>query len=345
MTPKHFAILAATAAISLITAIAVYTSRTAWTPDTAGAGRLLPNLAADAGKVERIVLTQGDRNLVMEKSGDQWLMKSRDGYPASTEKVRALLIALTEAKLLEPKTRVSERFATLEVDDPTGKTSNARLIKLETASGTVLAEIIAGKQRTSHAESQMGSPAAGSSGTYVRHAGDNQSWLVSTSIVGSAALKDWSNARVFETETEKISRLTVEVQGEPPYEIKRGAEGTHELTAVPAGKKIKYVNMIDNIVEAASFLDLESVRKQAGNQGGEAGTVTFETDNGLKIALKVRRDKDAVWATVEASGEGDAKKAADGIQARVKGWEFEITPSKTETMLKKEADLLEDAAS
>jgi hypothetical protein len=270
-------------------------------------------------------------------------VKSQDGYPASAEKIRALLLALTDAKLLEPKTKVASRYAVLNVDDPAGKLSSARLIKIEDTSGNTLAEVIAGKEKPG----SPGAPQAagqGGGGTYVRRPAEQQSWLASTSIVGGAALKDWTTARVFETETEKIKNLTVEVQGEAPYTLKRTAEGNHELAAVPAGKKIKYVNMVDNIIEAASFVDFERVRKATGTAGGEAGTVKFETDNGLKIALKVRRDKDGAWMTIDASGEGEAKKTADDIKTRTAGWEFEILPSKADTMLKKQADLLEDIA-
>jgi hypothetical protein len=341
MTPKHFAILATSAAASLALAIAVYSARAPWAVETTGTAKLLPGFEGEAAKVERIVVTQGGKTLTIEKSGDQWLVKNQDGYPAAADKVKALLIALKDATLLEAKTRMPERYAVLEVDDPAGKNSEARLIKLEDAGGKALAEVIAGKQRA-HAASPG---AASRAGTYVRRPGDDQSWLASTAMVGGAALKDWANPRVFETATEQIKTLTVEVQGEPPYEIKRGADNTHELAVVPAGKKVKYVNMIDNIIEAASFLDFESVRKQAGKEGGEAGKVSFETDNGLKVTMTIRREKDGAWATLEASGEGDAKKAADEIAARAKDWEFEIIPSKADTMLKKQSDLLEDAAS
>jgi hypothetical protein len=340
MTPKQFAVLAATAAVSLLAAIVVYGARGTWTAETANAGRLFPSLKVDAGKIARVEIIQGDKTLTVEKSGDQWLLKSRDGYPAAADKVRALLVALIEADLLEPKTQRPDRFAVLEVDDPTAKTSNARLFKLEDASGAPLAEIIAGKRRLG----QEGNPAAGE-GTYVRRPGENQSWLASTTITGGASLRDWAAARVFETEGAKVSRVTVEVQGEQPYEIKRTADGGHELEAIPAGKKIKYVNMIDNIVEAAAFLDLESVRKAVETPGGEAGSVSFQTDDGLKIVFKIRREKEGAWATIQATGEGAAKKIADEIEARAKGWEFAIMPSKVETMLKKRDDLLEDAPS
>lgn len=334
MTPKQFATLAAVAAASLIAAILVYSARSNWGIADASGGRLMPSLAADAGKVARIVVTQGGETLTIAKSGETWKVASQDGYPASAEKVRALVLALTDATLAEPKTRLPERYSVLEVDNPSAKTSNARLIRLEDESGGVVGEVIAGKDRTS------GTPA-----TYVRRPSEEQSWLASTRIQGGTALKDWTTARVFETETEKVSLVTVEVAGEAPYEVKRVDGGAHELPVIPAGKKLKYVNLIDNIVEAASFLDFERVRKATGATGGEAGKVTLDIDKGLKVALKVRREKDAVWATLEASGEGDAKKQADDINARTAGWEFEILPSKADTMLKKNADLLEDAPS
>ncbi len=341
MKPTHFAALATAAGLSLIAAIAVYSARAPWTVSATGTEKLMPGLQSDAGKVARVVVTQGGKTTTIEKSGDQWLVKNQGGYPASPGKVRALLTALSDAKLLEPKTRETGRYSMLEVDDPSGKNSNARLIKLEDSDGTAIAEIIAGKPRLHGGTTAAG----GTSGTYVRKPGEEQSWLASTNISGGAALKDWVNPRIFETQTEKVSEVTVEVQGEPPYVIKRGADGTHQLNPIPAGKKIKYVNMVDNVIEAASFLDFDGVRKQTGSEDGKAGSVTFKTDDGLTITLKVRREKDGTWATVDATGEGDAKKTAEDISARAKGWEFEIMPSKADTMLKKQADLLEDAAS
>lgn len=336
MTPRQFAALAAAAALSLLAAIAVYSARVPWTGTAAGTGKLFAGLATDASKVARVAITQGGKTAVIEKVGEGWQIKSQDGYPASAEKVRTLLIALADAELVEPKTANPDRFALLDVDDPAAETSSARLIKLEDEGGAVLAEVIVGKQRAGQAGTSV-------SGTYVRRPGENQSWLANTSISGGAVLRDWANPRVFEVKTETVSRVTVEVEGEPPYVVKRDGM-SHTLEAIPAGKKVRYVNVVDNIVEAASFLDLERVRKATGGAGGNAGTVTLELDSGLRIAMKVRNDKDATWTTIEATGEGDAKKAADDIMARTGGWEFEVLPSKVGTMLKRQADLLEDIA-
>lgn len=337
MTPKQFATLAAAAAVSVVLALVVHASRAPWSA-AAGTERLFPSLTSDAAKVHRIAITQSGHTLTLEKSGETWLLKSEDGYPASNEKIRSLLAALADARLLAPKTQLPARYATLEVEDPADKLARSRLFRLEDANGGLIGEVIAGKTKAS---AHTGANAE----TYVRRPGDSQSWLASTLITGDTALKNWADQRVFETKTETIKTLTVARPGEAPYVIKREADGTHGLQDIPAGKKIKYVNMVDNIIEAASFLDFEKVRKRASATGGEAGTVTFETDPGLKITFKVRREKDDAWATIDAAGTGEAKKTADDIMAKAAGWEFAILPSKVDTMLKKRDDLLEDAAS
>jgi hypothetical protein len=46
-------------------------------------------------------------------------------------------------------------------------------------------------------------------------------------------------------------------------------------------------------------------------------------------------------AAVTATGEGEAKKAADEITARTAGWEYQIGKSKADSLLKRRGDLLE----
>jgi hypothetical protein len=346
MAPKQFAVLATAAAISLIAAVAIYSARVPWTAPSGATAPLVADFGDVAPKIARIEITAGGTTLALAKPGETWEIASQGGYPASTEKIRALMLSLAEARLLEPKTRNPDRWGLLDVEDPAANNSKARLIKLEDKDGAVLAEVIAGKQRPAQMGAAPGAPGAGTSaGTYVRRPGDPQSWLASASIAGSANLRDWVEPRVFETDTQRVTRLNVEVAGNPAYEIKRNDDKSHTLADIPAGKKVKFVNDIDNILEAASFMEFDSIRKPTGAQGGDAGTVSFETDNGLKVTIKVRRENDKAWATVEATGEGGAKDAADAIAKRAKGWEFEISPNKVSTMLKKRDDLLEDAAS
>lgn len=335
MTPRQFAVLAAAAALSLVAAATVYTANAPWTLGTTSAGKLLPNLEAAAPNLARIVIEQGGTTATIEQAGDQWMIQSEDGYPASAEKVRAFVNALSEAELVEAKTANPDRYHLLDVSDP-AKDNVARLVRLEDKDGEKIDEIIAGKTR-------FGQSGMAVAGTYVRRPGETQSWLADERIVGGTALRDWAAPRVFEVPTETIARATVKLPDEPEYEIKRNEDGkSHQLVTIPDGKKIRYINVVDNIIESASFLDLDRARKAIVAKGGEAGTVTLELDSGLKIAMSVRREMDGGWATISATGEGEAKAAADDITSRAKGWEFQVHPTKVQTIYKKLDELVED---
>jgi hypothetical protein len=338
MKPQHFALLAVAAALSLVAAIVTYTSSAPWSLIAGTGGKLFPSLAGDAGKVARIEIVQQANVLTVERTGDAWAVKERGGFPASIERVRAFLISLAEADLAEPKTRNPDRYPLLDLEDPKAKSASSRLVRLLDDTGAVVAEAVVGKQRPD----AFGS---GKAGTYVRRPGEAQTWLVDTDIAGGLALRDWIKSVAFETSVEKISRLKIELPGEPAYEIERSAAGEHKLTEIPAGKKLKFVNALDNMVEAVALVEFEDVRKQEAGAAGEAGIVSLETEGGLKALFKIRRDKDDAWLSVSVTGEGEAKKAADEITARSVGWEFKILPSKADALLKKRDELLEDSSS
>ncbi len=161
MKPKTFLCVAAAAAISFSAALMVYAANAPVTGVQGSITKLLPNLATEAGKTARIEILQGTDKLTLEKQGDKWVIASRDGYPASTERVRALVAGLTDAHLLEAKTRNAERLKVLSLEEPDAKTANSRLVRLLDDKGTVLGEVIAGKSRSD-------AGGASASGTYVR---------------------------------------------------------------------------------------------------------------------------------------------------------------------------------
>lgn len=337
MNPRQFAMLAVAAVASLVIAAAIYSASVPWSPDVASGGPLFPTLKTDLEKVSRVELKQGKTTLTIDRHDNDWRLNGTDGYPASAEKVRALLANLAEAELAEPKTKIESHYSILELEDPAGVNASSRLMRLLDDKGNVIAEAVVGKQRPASG--------AGKAGTYVRKPGDPQTWLVSTAIDGDMAMRDWTKGRVFEAAPEKVSKLSIQVGSDPAYEIKRDADGNHTLAEVPAGKKIKYVNSVENIVVSTALMELEDVRKAPADATADVGTAVLETDNGLKVTLKFRRDKDDIWYSLAATGEGDAKKIADELAARTNGWEFKILPSKLAGTLIKRDELLEDAAS
>ena len=91
---------------------------------------------------------------------------------------------------------------------------------------------------------------------------------------------------------------------------------------------------------------MEDVRKlDAAPSGAGVSIVKIETADGPTTTLRLRKDGDSNWLSVAATGEGEAKKAADEIVKRTQGWEFKIPAYKADAILKKRADLLEAPAS
>jgi hypothetical protein len=371
MTPKGFVYLAATAAATVLLAIVTFASNNQWSTGEKAGEKLLPGLSDAIGSVAELEVRQGDNAVVLERKGGSWFMKSREGYPADVSKVRTLLVALGQAELIEGKTRKPERYAALEVEDPTGKTAKSRLVKLTGNKGNAIAEVVIGKQR---AEAYGSGREAG---TYVRKAGDAQTWLANAEIGASAAVKDWVKTTFLTLETDKIGRIGIEIPGEQALKIERPAppakdakdtkakkdakEPTKDAKEAespppaklafvafpPDGKKLKDAGAAETLARAVGSIDIEDVRKLAEPPSGEGvSTVRIELKDGPTATLRLRKDGDGHWLSIVATGESEAaKKAAEEIASRTKDWEFRIPAFKAEAILKKRSDLLEAPAS
>lgn len=339
MKPMHFVVLAILAAVSTAIAITSYAANNTWSPGGVAGARMFPALASNAGMVAAIELRQGPKVLTIEKAeGGPWRLKERGGYPVPADKVRALMVSLAEADLVEAKTRVADRYGLIELEEPTGAGAKSRSVRLLDAKGSVVAEAVVGKKRSD-------AFGFGKAGTYVRKPGDAQTWLANADLDVSADLKDWVKTDVFQVDSSKVSRVTVEMPGEQPLKIERNADKKLTVAGIPQGQKLKDGGTADSIARAAAFIDFDDVRKQTSSAAPkDVSTIKLETDNGLTVTLRLRKDGDAQWLAVTAAGEGDAKKTADEIAARTGGWEYQLSAKKADSLLKRRADLFEKVA-
>jgi hypothetical protein len=363
MTPKAFVYLAVAAALSVLFAIVSYASNNQWSSGKAAGDKLFPKLVSDASQIAAIEIKQGDEVAVLERKGGSWSLKSREGYPADSAKVRTLLVGLAEADLVEGKTQRPDRYAVLELEDPAEKGTKSRLVRLLGANGKVIGEVVVGKKRLE----VLGT---GKGGTYVRRPGDPQTWLANVELDAPTAAKDWLKTSVLTLDAANISRVTVEIPGEEALKIERetaappkkdakdGKEAKEEphpalpgklklVAFPPEGKKLKDATAAESLARALASIELEDVRKLAATPGGPAvSTVKVEQTDAPSLTLRLRKDGDAYWLSVTAAGEGEeAKKAAAEITNRTQGWEFKLPSFKSEAILKKRADLLEAGSS
>jgi Domain of unknown function (DUF4340) len=333
MKPRAIAELGIVALVAVVVAAATYVSQNRWSQAKVTGAALFPSLASQSAKIARIELRQGDKKLALERKDQAWVLADRGGYPAKPEPVRTLLVRLAEAQLVEPKTRKSDRFAMLELEEAGAKDTKSREVRLLDQQGTLIAQAIIGKKR-------MDAFGSSKAGTYVRWPEDQQAWLANTDVEVSATVRDWAQTTLLDLEAAKISAVTVEIPNEPPLQIEREA-GKHKLVALPDGKKLKQGADIDAVVRAVGLLEFEDVRKADPAASGDVSTARLQADGGLAVTLRLRKEGDDTWLSVTASGEGEAKKTADDITNRSQGWEFKIAPAKATAILKRPADLFE----
>jgi len=84
------------------------------------------------------------------------------------------------------------------------------------------------------------------------------------------------------------------------------------------------------------------VRKAVAAPAGEVSVAKIEADGGLAITVRLRKDGEDTWVSLEATGaEADAKKTAEDIVKRTQGWEYKVPAYKAQSILKRRADLIE----
>ncbi len=339
MKPKNFVTLAAAAAGSLLLAVVTYIAAVPWTPDDQSAREaMLPGLAARARDLAAIEIARENQTIRIANKDGKWLFETGDGYPVDEAKARELVLAATEARLVERKTAIKDRHDLLGLGDHTAPGSNARLLRMLDAKGGVLGEIVLGRPAFDTMD-------ASRAGTYVRRPGNDQTWLADRPLQVSLSIRDWVKTRLIDRDVKSITSIRIERDGEASIDIKRSADGSqHELVTMPAGKKLKYVSAVDDIAEAISLVEFRNVRKASkADSLPLKGRATFETGNGFKPVIEFRGDDSKVWIRLTATGTEASKSDVDEFTARTAGWEFEVPQTELNAILVKFADLVEDA--
>jgi hypothetical protein len=339
MKPRHFATLAAAAAGSLAVAVAVYLAAAPWTPQDQGPREaMMPALTSRASELAAIEISREKETVRLASKDGTWVYESGEGYPVDEAKARELVLALTEARLVERKTAMKDRHDLLGLGDYTAPGSNARLMRLLNADGDVLGEILLGRPAFDAMDASKG-------GTYVRRPSEDQTWLADRPLQVSLSIRDWVKTRLIDQDVKSIQSIRIEREGEPPIDIRRTADGNqHELAVMPAGKKLKYVSAVDDVAEAISLIEFRNVRKIGkANDLPLQGRAVLETDNGFRPAIEFRGDGSKVWIRISASGDGAARQVTEDLNARAAGWEFEVPQTELNAILVRLADLIEDA--
>ena len=348
MKPKTVAILALVALLTSVAAgLALNNQRPALATMARGE-KLFPGLADKASGISSVVLESGGRTMTFERTGKgggaAWTLKESDGYAVEAAKLSGLIISLGELELRQAKTKRRDRLVVLDLDDPSAS-SDAKRLRLLDAQGGAIAGLVIGKTK-------YGSSEAGR-GIYLRRDGEDQAWLAQGEITADSAPDGWLKKGIFDVDSDRVARVSVShPDGETVLVGKDKPEQKNaSLLNLPKGEEPREKSTADAYLRPFHEFELRDARKAANKTlaGDKTISVEMTTFDGLTVKLAFVVEGDKVWATVAAAGEKkesaetkdhDPVKEAAEINARSRGWVFQIPDWKVTSLKQRLADVI-----
>jgi hypothetical protein len=299
------------------------------------AGTLVfPGLAEKLQKAAHVEIHHQGQVLDISLANGKWGLADRGGYPVQQDRLRQLLTGLTELRITEPRTSIASEFARLGVEDPQASTANSNLLRVLDSSGAPLAELIVGHRRM---RTQGNLPEA----VYIRRPGEPQSWLAEGSLPVDADPQLWLARDIVNIDHSKIASVTVH-RGDATLVF--GRDGDKFVLKSPTDHPKLDDYKVEDVGRSLEQVTLTDVKPASQEPGTKLGSADIVTTDGMKITVTVfKKDKD-VWAQFAASGDGDAKKAADTLQAAIGGWAYQLGSWKEQAFTPSMDDLKADEA-
>ena len=332
-----------------------------------GGKAVFPALLEQVNSVDRIRVTGNEGAFTLARDGDRWVVEEKERYAADPDRVHKLLLGAAGMKRVEPKTSNPELYPKLWLEDPSGEDAKSVGFVLENASGTALADWVLGDRRPSKSD-------ASRTELFIRVADNPMAWLVEGSVPGGPTIIGWVDRMVARIDRERLRDVeVVHADGATVAVNRPGPEDTDfSLQGVPADRETdsQYrVNDIGRLLEDLRFEDV-APSSSLDFSGSVDKRVRITTFDGLRVDLEtVMRDGEA-WvqlraevdeALVEASGDGagasggadaetkktsgallaldDVRAEAERLNARWKGWAYELPSYKRDYIAKRMDEL------
>jgi hypothetical protein len=311
---------------------------------------LFPGLKAQLNEVSGILVRGPGNQLVatLRRSDERWIVAERN-YPADVGMIRANLLALAEARIVEEKTSTPELYDRLGVEDIALAT--ARGLQLEISGMPTPVRLIIGE-------------AAGGSGdmSYVRRAGEAQSWLVSGRFTPGKTTGEWLDRQLLDIPAARIQAVSIVQPGIPTLRLTKSARGEADFSVadIPAGRELSYPGVGNSLGGLLSGLQLDDVhgREALGADPGKPVVARFACFDGLIIEASAWRTPDGTRLSFLASADEEQAKRhagpdgpgieavreeAEAINARLGGRIYTLPGHKTEQFTRRLQDLLAPA--
>jgi hypothetical protein len=292
--------------------------------ETSSAPLMFQNLAGRLAGAARIEVRQGGKSVaVAKRDAEAWVLPDMQDYPVRPEKVRELLVGLTELRLTERRTNDAAMLDRLGLEDPAAANSTAAMLRVLDSKGDPIAELVVGRRRM---RTQGGVPES----VYVRRPAETQAWLAEGRLPLDADPQLWIDRDIANIARERVLKVEATRLGEPALVLTRGEgpDGVLTVTA-PAQTPPLEEGSVDEVGRAFEFLTLTEVRKEAAVPGQPLGETRFTLTDNLAITVSGYQDGETTWVRFAAAGDDEAAR----LNARWRGWAYRVAEWKTKALL------------
>ena len=299
--------LAIVAAVALVIAIWVGNSRTPKN-EVAGVEPAVPGLEAGLNEVDRVrIVGAGDATIAtLERGEGGWIVVEK-GYAADVAKVRELLLKLSNAKLVEPKTTVEASYPKLGVEDVSAK--EAKGVRLEIEGLAQPAKLLVGNYN-----------ARAGDGTFVRRAGEPQSWLASGNLTVDKEAANWLDRDLLDVSSSRIAEVRITSGGKTLRVFKSESSApNYQVADVPKGRELSSEFVANGLASVLAGLRFDDVLKADTVEPGDAKVfaVEYRTFEGVVIDARAWERDGKHYATFDARlDEAAANAWIDSMQAK-----------------------------
>lgn len=290
-------------------------------------GEFLPGFAARVKDATRIHIVSHDTAFdVAYLPAKGWVLPARGNYPADFDQVRHTLIGLAALETVEPKTARADWLPYIGLDTPPKGDGTA--ITVSDHADHVLASVITGNG----AELDN---AQGATGLFVRHPGDNQSYLARAVFTPHGNVADWLETGVMNIEPARLNSVTITPVNGAAFTVAREhpSDQQYKLQGAPPPKGFAVnpasVNLIPQLITAFTFADVQPASQLDFSNAAHLSAHTFDGQN---IHMDAVSAKGGVWIRLSAQADAGTptmqRQEAGMIGARTAGWAYKLTPDK-----------------
>lgn len=297
--------------------------------------QLLPNIREQVEKIESIEVNSAnlDEPLKLVRRSNDWAVENRNDYPADLSKIRGLLQALADARIVEVKTANPELHHRLGLQAPDVEGSKGYQVTLSGENidvGIIVGNVARGSMR------------------YVRKTSGDQAWLIDQNPALPTAANDWLLKELVDLKSSEVTRIAISHENGDTITVQRSEDDTDSFTVtnIPQGRELSYATVANNIASALSSLSFEDLRPAIPAE--RSAQTEFDTEAGLRLVFTSYAAEDDNWislqaATTDSASEAATKNAAD-INARVEGWQYQLADHKFNLLNRQWQDILQELA-